>query len=80
MTDRPDTKHMSFQEFRQVIARELQIEVTLQAAAIAFEHGEEQAALLGGDVLARLLLPACGGTAGDTGVADAVVLLNGFLQ
>jgi acyl carrier protein len=26
MTDQPDTKHMTFQEFRRVIARELQIE------------------------------------------------------
>ena len=63
-----------------LLACELQIEVTLQAAAIAFEHGEEQAALLGGDVQARLLLPAFGGAAGDAAVGDAVVLLEWLLQ
>src|SRR5690606_12744201 len=63
-----------------LLAAELELEVPFQAAAVALEHGEEQAALLGGDVLARLLLPALGRAAGDAAVGDAVVLLNGFLQ
>src|SRR3990167_15187 len=58
------------------IAAQLQLEVVGQAGMVAPEHGEEQPALLRGDVLSGLLLPALGRAPGNALVADAVVLLQ----
>ncbi len=62
-------------------ALQLQVEVTLQAAAVALQHGEEQAVLLGPGALVRQRLPAVGVTPGNALGADAVILLQrGFEQ
>src|SRR3989344_3666111 len=62
-------------------ALQLQVEVTLQAAAVALQHGEEQAVLLGPGALVRQRLPAVGVTPRNALGTDAVILLQrGFEQ
>ena len=63
------------------LALQLQFEVTLQAAAVALQHGEKQTVLLSPGTLVRQQLPAVAFTPGDALGADAVVLLQrGFQQ
>src|SRR3989338_386166 len=61
-------------------AAQLQLEIPGKAAVVTFEYGEKQSALLGGDILSRLLLPAAGRAFGDALAVDAVILLKRTLQ
>ncbi|MNL55045.1 hypothetical protein D3C87_1784240 [compost metagenome] len=57
------------------IAAQGQLEVPLQSAAVALQHGEEQAVLLGAGALAREHLPTGGIPPGNAFVGNAVILL-----
>ncbi|MNH22522.1 hypothetical protein D3C79_823840 [compost metagenome] len=62
------------------IAAQGQLEIPLQATAIALQHGEEQTVLLGTGAFARQHLPNTAVTSGNAFGGDAVVLLQGRFQ